>query len=345
MREILRPVLIVIQVALLWPCGAGPSESDVAGLTSETFSRNSLALPAKPPSVLADRVVAWVDNEAITLSELEEALVRYQAGGALPPGPVDERNLRKALDLWIEEALLLAAARRTGIEAPAEAVDNRVEATIKRIESERGGPGELDALLKQAGEDREGFRNKLRAQLRREWIIARVVSARIAVSEADVAKFEQERRAEGLPTERFRLSHIFFPVSPDALRERWDRVTAMAHEARLEAERRGDFNTVASEWAKSHAADGVEAGPLGAMSKEELLPELAAAVASIDVGRSTPPIRTHKGVHVLYLEGKTTARQMLFTQRFEEEREKWVKDLRNGATIQISEPLLGESRE
>jgi hypothetical protein len=36
---------------------------------------------------------------------------------------------------------------------------------------------------------------------------------------------------------------------------------------------------------------------------------------------------------------------MLFAQRFEEEREKWVKDLRNGATIQISEPLLGESRE
>ena len=323
--------------------GEGSLAQDVT--TTERLSRGATSALTRPRSTLADRIVAWVGDEAIVLSETEDALARYQANGDVPGGPVNEGNLRKALQLRIDETLLLKAARQANIEAPAEAADNRATAMIKQIEAERGGSAELDALLRTAGQTRETFRNKMREQLRRDWVVARAVGTRFTILDADVAKFEQERRAKGLPTERYHLSHIFFPVSPDALKERWDRVTAMAHEARLEAERRHDFGAVAAEWAKSHAADGVEAGPLGAMAKDELMPELAAAVAPLEAGRSTPPIRTAKGVHVLYLERKTTPRQILFAQRFEEERAKWVKELRNSSTIQVCEPLLGEKRQ
>ena len=337
MKTLLR-YLISALVAVVLPTAAFAVQAD-ADTTGSAVSKATIS-----KSTLADRIVAWANDDAVTLSELEDALVRYQANGDLPNGPVNEKSLRAALDLWIDDLLIYNAASKAGVDAPAETIGNRVDAMMKQLEEQKGGPEILDALLESAGQDRESFRNKLHDQVAREWIIARAVNSRFVITDAEVAKFEKEREAQKLPTETYNLSHIFLPVSAEALQERWDKAIALAHEARMEAEKRGDFREVAAEWTRSHSADGVEAGSLGAMTRSEMLPELAEAVAKLKPGEIAPPVRTPKGIEVLYLDRKTTSRQLLFAHRFEAEKAKWVKELRNGALIQINEPLMGKGR-
>ena len=59
-----------------------------------------------------DRIVAWIDDEPVTLSETEKALAEYQARGDIAQGNPDRANLRKALQMWIDEQLILRAADR-----------------------------------------------------------------------------------------------------------------------------------------------------------------------------------------------------------------------------------------
>ena len=72
----------------------------------------------------------------------------------------------------------------------------------------------------------------------------------------------------------------------------------------------------------------------GLLSPGQLQPELSAALEKTEPGRSTKPVRGARGVHVLYVERKTDARQILFARRYEAERKKWIQELRRKATIQ-----------
>lgn len=334
-----KPSLFTLQVmTIILATGA-------TAVFSQEPTTNTLAAPpistlSRPNTELADRIVAWVDEDPITLSELEEAFTRYQANREMVPAPMNDASLRKALVRLIDETLLLKQAKKANLSPPVESIDNLVESTLKQMERQFGGPASLDDVLKEAGQDRDSLRDKLRKQRRNEWSIVRAVSGRFTISDEDIAQFEKERKASGQSSERYYLQHIFFPVSPDALSERWDKVIAMAHAVRIEAQRRGDFSAVGAEWVRSHAADQVEAGSLGAMAPEELLPELAEAVKMLEPGQSCPPVRTQKGIHILYLDRKTGLRQILFSKRYEEARQEWLKELRAQATIQVSPRIL-----
>jgi len=317
----------------------GPGE-DFATTRTQDLRLSDLIPQRKGSSRIVERIVAWVDEEPVALSEVEQALMRYQSDGLISQGPTTEGGLRRALERWIDEMLILAAAKKAGIKVPAETIDNRVDATLGRIEKRQGGREKLEQMLVRVGKDREKLREMLRAQVRREWTIARALGSRISITDAEVAEFEKERQALGRPAERYHLSHFFLPVATGSSQEQWDKAIEEAHQLRLAAERAGDFTETARAWAKLHARRKAVGGRLGSVEPGELQPELARQLPALEVGRSGKPVRTSRGVHVLYLERKVTARQILFAQRFEEEQSRWVAELRRAAAIQIAESLL-----
>ena len=324
---------LVVALALVLAQGAA-GQTDVGRGNAGT-----LFLP-EGRSKLVERIVAWVDAEPITLTEVEEALFQYQNDGLVEKGAINERRLRKALERLIDETLILTAAKKAEIKVSAETVDNRVGTMIDKVVEREGGKEKLEATLAKAGKTVEKLRGKLRERTRREMTIALAVGSQVVVTPSDVTTFEAERRAKGLPTERYHLSHLFIPVEPDASEDRWKAALVEGHAVRLEAAREGDFAEVALKWAKSHAALGARGGDMGIFTVDSLKPELARQLPGLEVGSSGPPVRAEKGVHVLYLEGKTTAREILFAQRYEERKIKWAKELRRTATIQTVETLL-----
>ena len=280
---------------------------------------------AKLQGRLADRIVAWVDDQAITLTELEGGILNYQSEHVMPSGELDEKAMRMGLERYIDDTLILKAAEKAKIEISAEMINNRVDRTITELEKRNGGEAELDRLLAEAGQDRDKLRTQLREQMQRDWTIARAVASRFQVTDADVEKYRKERGEEGEAMERYRLSQLFFPVDPKADAKTWEKVKQRAFDARMTAGKADDFLQAAKEIAGRYGKEGAEAAPLGNVTARELQPEIAAAVANLEVGRISEPIRTSKGIHVLYLEQKSSAKELLFAERYEQERAKWAQ--------------------
>ncbi|HPS03011.1 MAG TPA: peptidylprolyl isomerase, partial [Candidatus Sumerlaeota bacterium] len=184
----------------------------------------------------------------------------------------------------------------------------------------------------------------LRRLVTREWTIALAISARVQVTDAEVAAFEEKRKAEGKPTVLYRVVQAFLPLSASVSDSQVEAALTDLTDMRLKAVKTTDFLTTAREWAGRHATEGAEAGVLGAFAPGDMSFEaLDKAMQALEVGHSCDPVRTPRGLHVLYLESKISGRQLLFKERYESEQKKWVEQLRSTANVQVATPLLPDS--
>jgi peptidyl-prolyl cis-trans isomerase SurA len=298
------------------------------------------SLAAQPAGQVLERVVAWVDDEPVMLTELEEALVQYQSDGTLAPGPTTEENLRAALKRYINEKLILRQAKKQGIKVEPEELDNRVDALIERLAERNGGIEAFNAAISARGITPVVFRQRLREQMEQEWMIARALSGRISITDEEVRDFVAQREAEGKPVKRYALTHAFLTVAPEAGTEAWDEAEADLYMLLAKARRKGDFTAEVVAWAKARTKEGGEAGSLGIVSPDELDPALAKALEKLKEGESTEPVRTDRGVHVLHLQRITTPREILHAERYREARKEWVTKLRRDASIQTVGKIL-----
>ncbi|MGZ3456889.1 MAG: hypothetical protein ACXU86_00105 [Archangium sp.] len=158
-----------------------------------------------------DRVVAVIGNQVLTLSELEfEARVMLvQRGGVRAAEvPLDEQTLRGALELSINQRLLVAGADRLqAFQAERSEVEARLKAFRERFEDEPA----LLAFLARHDTDLEQLTAVLERGVRAERILDSRIRLRAQVSEAEVRRYWEEHKATlGGPYESVR----------DALKER-----------------------------------------------------------------------------------------------------------------------------
>ncbi len=143
-----------------------------------------------------DRVVAQVDGQVITLSDLrfEARVAMVERGGAsLAETPLDEATLRSALELAIAQRAAGAEADRLG-SFPLEASD--VEARLQRFEARFANHAAFQRFLDASGADVSQLREVLGRALRAERALDARVRLRAQVSEADVRRAWE---AEGSP--------------------------------------------------------------------------------------------------------------------------------------------------
>jgi len=160
---------------------------------------------------LLDRVVAVIENQVLTLSELEfeTRVALVQRGGVrAAEAPLDEQTLKVALELAINQRLLVAGADRLkAFQAERSEVEARLRSFRERFESE---PALLDFLARHDA-DLEQLTVVLERSVRAERILDSRIRLRAQVSEAEVKRFwEQNKATLGGPYESVR----------DALKER-----------------------------------------------------------------------------------------------------------------------------
>ena len=106
-----------------------------------------------------------------------------------------------------------------------------------------------------------------------------------------------------------------------------------------------DFAELAIEYSDD-ATNALTGGDLGWTSGTDFVPDFQAVMAATDVGEVSEPFQSQYGWHVLEVQDRriqdmsdearsNMAMQILHTRRFEEEVEKWVKELRDEAFVEI----------
>jgi peptidyl-prolyl cis-trans isomerase SurA len=246
---------------------------------------------------LVDRIVAVVNKEVITLSELNEAIgaaerqLRRQ-GTQAPAREVLERQL---LERLILDKAQLQLARDSGIRVDETQVDRAVQRVAEQNNLTLTA---FRAALERDGVPFDGFRQDLRDQIILTRLREREVDDKIQVSDTEIDLFLEENSAQSAERAEYNLAHVLVRVPDQASPELIEAARAKAEKARAEAES-GDFRAVAASY--SDAPDALQGGAIGWRTGDRLPELFAEAVSKMNPGQVSPVLRSSAGFHVLKL--------------------------------------------
>jgi len=195
----------------------------------------TLPLAAQAQRVnLVDRIVAVINKEIITYSELNRATAAAQRElrrqGAQPP----EREVleRQMLERLIMDKAQLQLARDTGIRID----DLQLDRSVQRLaEQNKMTLSEFRQALERDGVVFDAFREDLREQIILNRLREREVDDKIQVSDNEVEQFLKESGAQGGERVEFNVAHILVRLPEQATPERIEAARAKAEKARAEA--------------------------------------------------------------------------------------------------------------
>jgi len=262
--------------------------------------RSAPAAPARPSNqtVPLDRVIAVVNDEALTQYELDEqkriVLTQMRASNVRPPAPdIFESQI---LERLIIDRALLQFAKENGVRVD----DQTVERTILRIAQENKiTPEELRRAL-----DREKVSySKYREDIRREVTIQRLrereVDSRVQVSEAEVDNYLATIKAQAGGETEYQLAHIMVGVPEQASPDQIEARRRRAEEAMAQLKGGKDFKEVAA--AYSDAQDATAGGDLGWRTPARLPTIFADLVRGMKKDEVSGVLRSPAGFHILKL--------------------------------------------
>jgi peptidyl-prolyl cis-trans isomerase SurA len=294
--------------------------------------------------VVLDRVVAVVNDEALTLSEIQEEgqpVVRKIFQDFV--GPERERRLEDAqkrlLDDLIDRRLIYQVAKREGM-LPSEAEVNGAIEELKR-NNKVTDDVQFRAMLKAEGLTLEQVRRTIGERLAIGRLLARQIRSAIIINEDEMVKYYQANQEKFQRVPQAEIRHILFPVPPGADEAV---VRARAEEARAKIEAGADFAKIGEQYSPSSGASGDE---VMTVHRGELAPEIEPPAFSQPAGGVSPLIRTESGYHLIkvervqtesvapYTEVRDSIRDKLFQEKFEAKRKEWLAGVRSRAFIQV----------
>jgi len=243
---------------------------------------------------LVDRIVAVVNKEVITLSELNEAIASAERNlrrsrTQLPPRDVFERQM---LERLILDKAQLQLAKDSGIRID----DTQLDRAVQRVAEQNNLTlTDFRTRIEADGVSFEQFRSDLRDQITLQRLREREVDDKIQVSDTEVDLFLAETAAQSAERSEYELAHVLIRLpeqaSPDALAA----ARAKAEQARADALK--DFGAAAARY--SDSPDALRGGLLG-WRQADRMPELfAEALTKLNPGDVSQVLRSPAGFHII----------------------------------------------
>ena len=247
---------------------------------------------------LLDRIVAVVNKEVVTLSELNDTIATAErqlkrAGTPAPPREVLERQM---LEKLILDKAQLQLARERGIRVDEVQLDRAVQ---RVAENNRMTLADFRRALESDGVPFNAFREDLRSQIVLSRLREREVDDKIQVSDTEIDLFLEEMKTRPGEGSEYNLAHILVRVPEQASPERIEAARAKATKARAEAGAGEDFGRLAA--AYSDAPDAMRGGAIGWRAHERLPELFSSALAKMNAGEVSEVLRSPAGFHVLKL--------------------------------------------
>jgi peptidyl-prolyl cis-trans isomerase SurA len=255
-------------------------------------------------AVPVDRIIAIVNKEVITASELADAVTsaerELRRRGTTPP----ERSVleRQMLERLILDKAQVQLARDSGIRVD----ELQLDRAVQRIaEGNKMTLAEFRTALERDGVPFDAFRQDVRDQITLTRLREREVDDRIQVSDSEIDLFlESMKAAPGERTE-YNIAHILVRVPEQASPEQVEAARRRIEQAFAQARSGGDFAQLAATY--SNAPEALQGGALGWRAHDRL-PELFAKVLDgMNPGDVSTPLRSPAGFHLLKLVDRRTA--------------------------------------
>jgi len=282
---------------------------------------------------IVERVVATVDNQAIFLSDLRTRAVPFLPQVAEAATETERQNRLKELyeellNYLIDEQLIRQLASSSGVRVTDADVNNAIEnLRLQNNMTEQQFQQALDAQ----GFSEAQYRQDLKRQLIRLKVLNERVRSRVNVTEEEVrARYEQRARSEGNAI-RFHVSHLVVPVAREA--------SAIELAAkRQEATSLRETLTPENFDARAEALGG---GDLGWLSEGDLPEDLEVALAPLNSGEISEPVRGGAGFHIFFLKDRQAGNDF---PTYEEMKQELYREMLDAAMMKQEKVFLDEVR-
>jgi peptidyl-prolyl cis-trans isomerase SurA len=294
-------------------------------------------------SILLDRVVAVVNKEVITWSELYKAM-EFEAATQIKNLNEEERkrlfkeNEVSFLENLVNMRLQLQEARNLGIDV----TQNEITETIDNIQKKYSmTQADFVESLKKEGLSLEEYRKRLSEQILINKIVTYQIRNKIIVSDAEVNRYTEANKESPTGGETYKLRQIFFKKSEgNTDKKTVEEKTAEIIKRLKDGE---DFSSLARIYSEDTSAQ--TGGDLGYVKKDLLAKEFVDVLSGMNAGEYSMPFWTEKGLHIIKLDEKVSAqntdqikenvRKQLAEEHFSEKYRDWIKGLREKAYIEI----------
>ena len=264
------------------------------------FAAGVCGQPTNAPSsvVTVDRVIAVVNDEAVTQYELDDArrVVQQQLKQQkVQPPPADVLD-KQVLERLITQRALLQQAKEDGVKID----DGQVERAIQRIATENKlSTEEFRKVLAQENIPYAKYRDDIRNEMVIQRLREREVDSKIQVSDAEVDQYLATLKAQNAGETEYRIAHILVTVPEQASAEQIENRRQRAEEALRSIRSGADFAQVAAAFSDSN--DALQGGNLGWRSGARLPTVFADTVRQQKVGTVSGVLRSAAGFHIVKL--------------------------------------------
>jgi peptidyl-prolyl cis-trans isomerase SurA len=303
----------------------------------------SLVFISVSQAEIVDKVIAVVNDEVITRSELDRILTPIYAQYKEIYSDEElikkmEEARRELLLQMIEDKLILQEARKAGIEVSREEVDRRLNDVKSRFASQE----EFEEILASQDLSIDILRKRYKEQLMMKKIFDREVRSRVVVLPTQVQEYYKKHIDEFNEPEKVVLRTIMLKVGKDKAKEK---VLEKAQDIKKRLDAGEDFGELAKEF--SEDASAIEGGLIGYVKKGQLMKEFDEVVFNLKPQEISPIIKSDLGFHIFKVDKKIPAhtrafsevreeiQNMLYQQKVNKRFEEWIDKLKENAYISI----------
>jgi len=233
---------------------------------------------ARTKEVLVDKIVAIVNDETKTISDLKDFKKLIEARKPkMDPEEYKEvtSSDKKLLNLMVDETLLRQYAKEQGLVPTKDELDEYIRGRMKELGINQK---ELEKQLAGVNQTVDSFKEELKMEQIKARVFEKELKKKISVSEEDYKTFFKKEFHEDMNILEYNIQHIVIG-SEDLAKTVYKKIKDGA-----------DFKEMAKEYSEDKVS-GANGGDIGFVSAEGLIPELSKTIKNMSPGDIKGPIR------------------------------------------------------
>jgi len=293
-------------------------------------------------AVLLDRVVAIVNQDVITWSELYKAMEADASPKVKELRDDEKRKIFKENEAFFLETLInvrlqLQEAKNLGIRVSDEELQEAIGNIQKKYSMSEAAFGES---LKIEGFTYAEYKKRLREQIIISKLVNMEIRNKIVITDEDLNKFVAENKEILENTERYKISQILLKKQKDTDNSK---IEEKAGELLRKIEQGGSFSDLAQQYSEDPSAKA--GGDLGLLKKSQLNKIFIDILSGMKPGDVSKPFWTESGLHIIKLESRAEAKNkdeareeaknILINKIYAERFNAWIKSLREKSFIEV----------
>ncbi len=260
---------------------------------------------------LLDRIVAVVNNEAITATELKAEIetIKLQLNQQRAPIPPADILKKQVLERLIGIHLQLQLAKANNIVIDEDTLNRAIQGIA---EQNNMSLRQFRNVLEGDGYDFNKFRQDIRKEMITSRLRQRQIDSRINVSDAEIDQFLARQKSSDNANDEYHLAHILIAVPEAASSDDIQQAKAKAQALLEKLQQGADFTRLAL--SDSSGQQALSGGDLGWRKAGQLPTLFANLVPKMKVGEVSQPIRSPSGYHIIKLLEHRGGAQHVITQ-------------------------------